>query len=293
MAISMPMQPTSGNGNRVEPILDVLLPGRYSCDLVFSGLREMPTLGKEIYGDGFTILPGGSYPTAVGLHLLGLRTAWLADFGSDFFSQFVLKAARQAGLDDSFFRIHDFPLPFKTVSISIPGKQAIFRYQLPSEEMIPAQEITRLKPRCLLVPDLISGPESIPLFLAAHRQGSLVFIDCQSVQVSLKDDPVAEAIRSADILAVNLPEALHLTGLPTPEQALNCLAALVPLVVIKLGKEGVIARTENQVFRIPPNPNDGIHPDRPKNCFSAGFLSGYLKGKSIAESLRLGIYYDP
>ena len=43
---------------------DVLLLGGYFCDLIFTGLPEMPRLGAEVYGSAFDMVPGAAYTTA-------------------------------------------------------------------------------------------------------------------------------------------------------------------------------------------------------------------------------------
>ena len=89
---------------------DVLLLGGYFCDLIFTGLPEMPRLGAEVYGSAFDMVPGAAYTTALALRRLELRAGWACDFGDDFFSQFVLDTARRAGLDSSLFRMHAGPV---------------------------------------------------------------------------------------------------------------------------------------------------------------------------------------
>ena len=65
---------------------DVLLLGGYFCDLIFTGLPEMPQLGAEVYGSAFDMVPGASYTTALALRRLDLRAGWACDFGDDLFS---------------------------------------------------------------------------------------------------------------------------------------------------------------------------------------------------------------
>ncbi len=58
---------------------DALVYGPMFCDLVFTGLPEMPALGEEHYADDLTIAPGGSAIVAVGLQRLGVHTGLIAD----------------------------------------------------------------------------------------------------------------------------------------------------------------------------------------------------------------------
>ena len=93
---------------------DVLLLGSYFCDLIFTGLPGVPRLGADLFGTEFDMVPGASYRTALACRRLGLRAGWLCDFGTDFFSRFVLDMAAQDGLDMSLFRHH--PVPVRRVS---------------------------------------------------------------------------------------------------------------------------------------------------------------------------------
>jgi sugar/nucleoside kinase (ribokinase family) len=267
---------------------EIILPGVYFCDLVFTGLPGMPSLGKEIFGTGFDILPGGTFNTALALNRLGLHTGWAVDFGNDFFSQFVLREARRFGLDESLFKLHDFPVRSVTASLSFPEDRAFISYMDPLEARLPVEDVQQYKPRWLLLPWLAYQPDAIRLMQLAREQGTLIYMDCQSNEATLQDAGVAEAIRSVDVFAPNASEAQHLTGKGTVEEALACLAELAPLVLIKRGKEGVIARQGETVVRAAAIPVHVVDTTGAGDCFNAGFLYGHLKGKPLEASLRYG-----
>jgi sugar/nucleoside kinase (ribokinase family) len=267
---------------------DVILPGVYFCDLVFTGLPGMPSLGKEIFGSGFDILPGGTFNTALALHRLGLRAGWAADFGSDFFSQFVLQEAHREGLDESLFKLRDAPLRAVTASLSFPEDRAFISYMDTPETRLPFDEVQQYRPRVLLMPWLAYEANAIRLMTLARQQGTYVYMDCQSNDATLQNAGVAEAIRSVDVFAPNATEAQHLTGKETVEEALACLAALAPQVVIKLGAQGVIARQGETVVRSPAIAVKVVDTTGAGDCFNAGFLYGYLKGQPLEACLRYG-----
>ena len=83
---------------------DVLLLGNYFCDLIITGLGEIPHLGAEVFGDSMEIVPGGAFTSAVALKRLGVNVHWAARFGNDLFSKFILDEAKREGLDDSLFQ---------------------------------------------------------------------------------------------------------------------------------------------------------------------------------------------
>ena len=98
------------------PDCDVLVLGDYFCDLIITGLSEVPRLGADIFGDKLDIAPGGPYILTTALHRLGIRAGWRTRVGTDVFSKFMLDEALKEGLDTSFFKFLD--APFRSLSFS-------------------------------------------------------------------------------------------------------------------------------------------------------------------------------
>jgi sugar/nucleoside kinase (ribokinase family) len=267
---------------------DVLLVGDYCCDLIFTGLPIMPSLGTEVYSTGFDMMPGGSFITALALHRLGLRTGWACDFGNDIFSRFVLELARQRGMDSSLFRLHDRPIRNISVSMSFPQDRAFVSYIDEREPLSLMPLVEKHRPRCLLLPSLQFGESLVELTVATHQHGCLVYMDCQHTDETLDTPGLAEALRGVDIFAPNATEALHLTGAATIEAAMARLAELAPLVVIKLGADGAMAQAGTQVIRVPGISVEVLETTGAGDCFNAGFLYGYLRGEPLETCLRCG-----
>ena len=266
---------------------DILLWGIYFCDLIFTGLPEVPRLGAEIFGTNFDMTPGGPFTTSVAMRRLGLRVGWMCDFGDDFFSQFILEAARQEGIDDSLFQIHPFPVRRVSAVFSFAHDRGFVSFMDDVEQTSPIPLIERYRPGCLFLPHLHYGERYTALFAAARRHGTIVFMDCQGTEATLKTPGVVEALRSADIFAPNQTEALQLTGAAKVEEALARLAELTPLVIIKLGGEGAIAQLDGQVVHAPAIEVNVVDTTGAGDCFNAGFLYGYLRGRPLETSLRL------
>jgi sugar/nucleoside kinase (ribokinase family) len=267
---------------------DMLLFARYFCDLIFTGLPELPRLGADIFGTGFDMVPGAGFNTALACQRLGLRAAWSCDFGDDFFSQFVLDTARHAGLDSSLFRIHPFPLRQVSVSFSFPHDRGFISYVDQHNRPAPAPLVERHRPRAVLLSSLSYGEEHTALVAAARTVGALIYMDCQSQRVTLATPGVAEAIQSVDIFAPNEAEAIELTGAPTVVAALAVLADLAPLVVIKRGAAGALAQSGAQVMSVPAIPVEVFDTTGAGDCFNTGFLYGYLRGATLETCLRYG-----
>jgi sugar/nucleoside kinase (ribokinase family) len=278
---------TTGTGQTAP--LDIMLVGVYFCDLIFTGLPRMPVLGQEIFGSGFDILPGGTFNTAVALHRLGLKAGWLCEFGNDLFSQFVLDAARELGLDDSYFRIHDKPLCNITVSLSFAEDRAFVTYT----DMFRPRSVMDLlethQTRCVVLPVFYHQPDILTLSEQVHDQDGLLFMDCAQIDVTLKTPGVVDALRAVDIFAPNETEALQLTGAASVDEALSILAALTPLIVLKQGAGGAVARHGETTLHVSALEGlEVVDTTGAGDCFNAGFLSGYLRGESLERCLQLG-----
>lgn len=270
-------------------MLDILLPSTYFCDLVFTGLPEIPKLGDEVFCRDLKVIPGGGFIPAVALNRLGLQVNWACDFGNDFFSRYVLDEAARQNLNDRLFRRHDHSQQAVTVAYSFLHERAFLSYidPLPSIDL-PA--LIRQNPaKYLVLMSLQSGPGFIDVIQSAREQGSLVFMECQAQHGASLDDPeIISALRSVDIFAPNQNEALQLTGERDVEAALHCLAQFTPTVVIKLGAEGAIACREGEQSRVAGLTVSVVDTTGAGDNFNCGFLYGLLRQYSLENCLRCG-----
>lgn len=271
--------------------LDVILGGVYYCDLIFTDLPQMPQLGQEIFGGGFDMMPGGAYNVAIALHRLGLKVGWHCEFGSDFISRFVLDAARVEGLDERFFFIHDGPLRNLTVSLSFAEDRAFVTYA-DRPNLTSVAGLWDAEPaKAVVLPILYYQPDLLVLSEKVHSSGGLLLMDCAQLEPGVRlDTPgVLEALGAVDIFAPNETEALQLTQKSTVADALDVLAGLTPLVVLKQGADGAAARKGDDHCHVPALPDlQPVDTTGAGDCFNAGFLSGWLRGESLERCLQRG-----
>jgi sugar/nucleoside kinase (ribokinase family) len=270
-------------------MLDVLLPSAYFCDLVFTGLPDIPKLGDEVFSQGLKVVPGAGFIPAVALTRLGLQVGWSCDFGNDFFSRFVLEEARRQNLSSDLFRIHDRPLQAVSVAYSFAGDRAFLSYidPLPATDLI---DLLHHNPaRCLMLTSLQTGSGFRDAARTAHAQDTLIFMDGQVMgDADLRKLEVIAALQSVDIFSLNQKEALTLTGEKNIESALERLAELAPTVVIKMGAEGAIAQSKGQRVRMPGIPAKVVDTTGAGDNFDCGFIYGILHRYSLENCLRCG-----
>lgn len=267
---------------------DILIFGEYTFDLIITGLPETPRLGADIFGTGMGAHAGGTFNTVRALHRLGLKVGWVCDIGNDLFSQYVLDEVRREGIDISLFRFLDRPHRSFSLAFSFAEDRGFISYADPSEGYDPVPYVIEHQPRCVVLPHLRCGQEVSRLAQTAHEIGALVCMDCQSTRETIETPGIKEILRQIDIFMPNAGEAIQFTGAPTAEEAAEQLAALTPLVVVKLGARGAIVRYGDRTIYSPALDVAVIDTTGAGDCFNAGFLYGVLEGKSLEDSLRAG-----
>jgi sugar/nucleoside kinase (ribokinase family) len=270
------------------PKCDVLVTGRYFCDLIVTGLREMPRLGDEVWGTGCELVPGAAFIPAVALQRLGLRVAWPCYFGNDLFSQFVREQARLEGLDEGWFMETGQPAFCLSIALSIGSERAFVSYMDGIPEPAYAELIGQLRPSWVILPHLMTGAKLEAITQAARQSQTRVLMDCQSHHSSLDEPAVRSALRQVDVFSPNLSEALQLTRAPHPEAALAALAELCPFVVIKLGPDGAMAQRGKQIARAPGIQASVVDTIGAGDNFNCGFIYGQTHRYSLEDSLLCG-----
>jgi sugar/nucleoside kinase (ribokinase family) len=92
-----------------------------------------------------------------------------------------------------------------------------------------------------------------------------------------------------DILFANEAEILALAGVPHLETAVAAVAPKVETLVVTRGAAGALAVCSGERVDVPAEPvGEVVDTTGAGDLFAAGFLYGYAKEKSLADSLRLG-----
>jgi sugar/nucleoside kinase (ribokinase family) len=268
---------------------EVLVFGAYFADLVFQELPERVSPGREVFAEGFSMMPGGAFTPAMALHRLGHDVVWAADFGDDVFSKHVLAAARAEGLDESGFRHHPFALRRVTVALSSRGDRALVSYQDPVCPRSLSVLLREYRPRVAMLTELQYGTGVLAALRMAHQIGSLVFMDCQDVPGSLDTPLVRETLAEVDVFAPNADEALRLTGTGTVDDALDMLTGLVQTVVIKRGSAGATAFQAGTRCDIDAVKVAAVDTTGAGDCFNAGFVHARLAGRQIWQCLAAAV----
>src|SRR5262249_19099703 len=107
---------------------DLMVAGRPSVDMIFSGLPEWPAIGKDIESGGLGVWPGTSCNTPAAANRIGMRVAYVATLGNDPWSRLVREEFGAEGLPTDFLEIEDRHLPAVSVALNFAGDRGFVTY---------------------------------------------------------------------------------------------------------------------------------------------------------------------
>jgi sugar/nucleoside kinase (ribokinase family) len=276
-----------------KPHYDVIIPGDYFCDIIFTGLPGFPALGQEIYSRDVAIVPGGILNSVIALRRLGVNVGWIGTVGDDFFSRFALDQAQAEGVDVSLLLRRDTRQRRVTVSLSYPDDRAFVSYvdESPDDTDLVLDALERVTCQHLHFGGLTVDERMPGLIRTCHAQGITVSMDCQCQKNTLDSPLVREVLSQLDLFMPNAVETRLLTKTDTLEQALDVLTGVARYVVVKNGAQGAVARRDGVVYHVPALPLPAIvDTTGAGDVFNAGFLAAYLRGLGVEECLRWGNY---
>ncbi len=277
------------------PRFDVTLAGELNLDLILYGLPEELVRERELLANGMTLTLGSS--SAIMAHnfaVLGGRVGFISRIGGDPLGRLALERLTAAGVDVSGVKQSSAPaMTGLSVILQYPANRNILTYpgtifDLRFEDL-DLEYLSSSRHFHLSSLFLQRGlrPHVVQLFQEMKAAGL-------STSLDTNDDPddkwegVRELLKHVDVLLLNEREAKKLTGTDNLSTAIEHLAKLVPIVVVKLGEKGAMARRSAEEFSAPAVSVKAIDPVGAGDSFDAGFLLQYLRGASLENCLRYG-----
>ena len=265
-------------------------------DLILYGLPESLPAERELLASDLAITLGSSSAiVAHNLAALGCKVGFSSCIGRDDFGEMALSRLKSIGVDVS--TVVRLPPPAKTgLTVILPraGWRNILTHPGTISEL--RQEHLNF--------DFLSSARHFHVssyFLQTGLQPYvpelLKRLKAKGLTISLdtNDDPadkwsygVDKVLSLVDVFLPNEREAKKITGTSTLSDALARLAEVVPLIVVKLGQEGALARRGKETLRAPAVPTECVDSVGAGDSFDAGFLSSYVRGADIEECLESG-----
>jgi sugar/nucleoside kinase (ribokinase family) len=269
-----------------EPSLDVFLSGPVNMDMIFTELPRSPRPGTEVWAGGLGSAPGGVANMAVAMSRLGLSVGLASAFGDDSFGSYLwrtLAEQEQVDLDWSEV-VRGWPTPV-TVSLAYDADRGMVSYEenlpFPTDQLVTAVPAAKSY--------FVTLSERLPEWLSeGRRTGGQVFADLGWDGSGTWSPGMLDALRAVDVFMPNAVEAMAYTRTDCPEGALAALADRVPVVVVKCGKRGAIARDSRtgESVHEPAIQVPARDPTGAGDVFAGAFVFATQTDWTLAQKLR-------
>jgi sugar/nucleoside kinase (ribokinase family) len=270
---------------------DLLVVGRPSVDVTFTGLEAWPELGRDVDASGFGWGAGTSFNTPASANRLGLRVAYVSAVGTDVWGRFLVEEYEREGLPTEFLRVVDGPLPWVSAGMNLGPDRGFVTYAAPAEGI--EEDMYRL------ATELVSSgrvrhlhgyisQEEAELARLAREGGMTVSLDAWGGPWFEADADPSDVLSLSDVVLANESEAMAVVGAGDLDAAMRALAELCPLVVVKRGGDGASALVDGRRIDVPTERTVPVDTTGAGDCFNAGFLYGWLHGLPPEVCLGLG-----
>jgi len=273
---------------------DVLVLGEINVDLILRADEIKPVFGQELLVEDATLTMGGSSLIfACGAARLGLRVGYVSVVGDDEFGHFLLQGMAARGVDVGPVIVDSAVKTGITVSLSTAADRALLTYSGSIAALTVEQVDWALfdQTRHLHVGSyfLQTGLQGgLPELLAqARARGLTVSQDTGWDPAEEWDGGFWETLAQTDLFLPNDSEARAISGHDDVDVALASLAERVPVVAVKRGAEGAIARSRGKTVCLAPPSVQVVDTTGAGDSFDAGFVYGYLAGWSLERTLGL------
>ncbi|MGV8938681.1 MAG: carbohydrate kinase family protein [Allorhizobium sp.] len=269
----------------------VLSIGRIYCDLIFTGLDEMPVLGRELFAGGMEIAAGGgAFIAAAHVAHVGRKVALVARLGTDALSKGIDSQIRDSGIDLRFIEHAANAGPQVTVAAVVGQDRAFLtRRAGPAQPDTLEAALDWDEAQHLHIAEYATLHEMPDLVLRAKAKGLTVSLDPSWDATLIYDPGFLKACAGVDLFLPNQEEAEAITGSADPETALRALSQAFPCVALKGGANGAWATSGETILHAPAETVPVVDTTGAGDAFNAGFLDAWLNQRPIATCLKAGI----
>lgn len=274
---------------------DISVVGELNADLILYGLPATLEPEREHLADDFAITLGSSSAIfAHNISILGSRVGFISCIGGDPLGKFCVDRLQESGVDVSGVKLLSGKTTGVTVILPLSKQRQILTYLGTTLDVQFAHlDLNYLRSAShfhLSSFFLLRGlrPRIPELFSEMKQSGLTTSLDTNDDPEDLWAGDVKSVLKSVDIFLPNEREACKLAGTTDVRGALEALSRLVPIVVIKCGPKGVIAKRGKDRFHASSLSVQPVDTVGAGDSFNAGFLHNFILRRSLEECLEYG-----
>lgn len=274
---------------------DILVIGELNIDIILDKINGFPLIGTEILADKMNITIGSSSAIfASNIATLGVSTAFCGMVGQDSFGKFILNELRNKNVDTAYIVESEEHHTGATVVLNYSDDRANITncgaMEVFSAANIPFALFHQFRHIHFSSYFLQKGiqPDIAHLFKTAKENGLTTSLDLQWDPDNKWDFPYHDCLPYVDIFLPNAAEILKLSGEEDLGKALEKIGKYANKIIVKRGIEGAVAYEKGNMLVAKPFLHEHfVDAIGAGDSFNAGFISRYLDGCSLEESLEL------
>ena len=251
-------------------------------------------------GPGREVSGGSAGNTAAGLAAFGLKAGFIGQVADDELGDIYRHDISATGVSFTTPARSDVGASARCLILVTPDAQRTMNTFLGAAQRLPAAAIRAeevASAKILYLEGYLWDPEEPRAAMeaaieAARAAGTKVaFTLSDSFCISRHHGDFVRLIDDGriDILFANEDEILALSGKDEFEAAVAAVAPRVPVLVVTRSEKGAIAVAGDERAEVGAEPIERlVDTTGAGDLFAAGFLAGQTRGKSLADSLKLG-----
>ena len=301
-----------------QPSIDVIAIGNAIVDVMAPASEELvASLGlerggmtlvdtdraRELYdamAPAREISGGSAANTLAGLAALGARCAFIGQVADDQLGEVFAHDIRAGGISFATQARPGEPPTARCLIFVTPDGQRTMNTYLGASQFLPAAALDEAAIRdaaVLYLEGYLWDPEepraAMRAAIAAARDAGrkVAFTLSDAFVISRHGDDFRALIDAGqiDILFANEHEMAALTGESDFDAGVAALSAKVPVIVVTRSERGAVAIAVGERAEVPAEPIDKVvDTTGAGDLFAAGFLFGHVRGRPLAECLRMG-----
>lgn len=273
--------------------VEVCVVGELNLDLILYGLPRVMEFNRELLASRMAVTLGSSSAIfAHNLSVLGTSVGFVSKVGQDPLGKIALERLGEAGVDVSHV-VSGAAGSMTGLTVLLPQSQnryiltypgTMFEMQFSDIDMDYVKSARHLHLSSFFLHRALR-PSIARLFQEAKAAGLTTSLDTNDDPDNKWGHDLLEVLKYVDVFLPNDREAKKAAHTDDLSQAINVLAGLAKVVVVKRGSAATICRSgSEQVSLIPPaiKPVDDVGAG---DSFGAGFIHQYVKGSRLEDCL--------
>jgi sugar/nucleoside kinase (ribokinase family) len=273
--------------------LDVCVVGEINLDLILYGLPKELVLDRELLANGLALTLGSSSAIfAHNLATLGSKVGFISRTGGDAFGKMALERLSAGGVDVGRVKQSTggtatgvtvvLPYLHQRYIFTYPG--TMFEMQYSDIDMAYIRSGRHLHVSSFFLHRALR-PRIGDLFRQAKAAGLSTSLDTNDDPENKWDRDLLDVLKHVDIFLPNDREAKKIARTEDLSRAINMLAGLAKIVVVKRGAAAAICRSgEEQCSLMPPSVK-AVDDVGAGDSFDAGFVHQFLAGAKLEDCL--------